>query len=324
MVILLIICLWLISLSMRITITGINSLAKVTQRKVNNEVEDKETKKAVNSTANLVKNTSTRVLKVAKLLVDVLKNALTALLPAILVMDLIVFLLLTTIAGSFLLLFKDDANASTSTGGGTTSISTGVDSNSNTSNSLKDDFKAINQNPELPTGCEVTSLTMVLNHLGLDISKKDMCDYLDKGAVGDTDPKEKFVGDPTNSSSYGCYSPVIVKAANKYLESKSSEYKAKDISGKKLDDLFSYIDDDKPVMVWGTVDCKEGSYTVSWTINGKTVKWYAPEHCMVLVGHDDNNVWVADPMHGDVRSYKKTTFSDRYDKLGKQAVIIEK
>ena len=143
MVILLIICLWLISLSMRITITGINSLAKVTQRKVNNEVEDKETKKAVNTTANLVKNTSTRVLKVAKLLVDVLKNALSALLPAILVMDLIVFLLLTTIAGSFLLLFNDDAKAPSSTGSGSTSISTGVNSNSNTSNSLKDDFKAI-------------------------------------------------------------------------------------------------------------------------------------------------------------------------------------
>lgn len=193
---------------MRITITGINSLTKVTQRKVNNEVEDKETKKTINTTANLVKNSTTRILKVAKLLVDVLKNALTVLLPVILVMDLIVFLLLTTIAGGFLLLFNDDAKLPSSTGSGSTSISTGVDSNSNISNSLKDDFKALNQNPELPTGCEVTSLTMVLNHLGLDISKTDMCDYLDKGAVGHTDPKEKFVGDPTNSSSYGCYSPV--------------------------------------------------------------------------------------------------------------------
>lgn len=324
MVILLVICLWVISLSMRITITGINSLAKVTQRKVNSEVEGEETKKTVNTTTNLVKDTSTKILKIAKLIVDVLKNALTALLPAILVMDLIVFLLLTTVAGGFVLLFSDDANLPASTGSGSISISTGTDSSSNTSNSLKDDFKALNQNPELPTGCEVTSLTMVLNHLGLDISKTDMCDYLDKGSVGHTDPKEKFIGDPTDSNSYGCYSPVIVKAANKYLESKSSEYKAKDISGKKLDDLFSYIDDGKPVMVWGTVDCKGGSYTVSWTVNGKTVKWYSPEHCMVLVGYDDNNVWVADPMHGDVRSYKKTTFSDRYDKLGKQAVIIEK
>lgn len=324
MVILLVICLWVISLSMRITITGINSLAKVAQRKVNSEVESEETKKTVNTTTNLVKDTSTKILKVAKLIVDVLKNALTALLPAILVMDLIVFLLLTTVAGGFVLLFSDDANLPASTGSGSTSISTGTDSSSNTSNSLKDDFKALNQNPELPTGCEVTSLTMVLNHLGLDISKTDMCDYLEKGSVGHTDPKEKFIGDPTDSNSYGCYSPVIVKAANKYLESKSSEYKAKDISGKKLDDLFSYIDDGKPVMVWGTVDCKDGSYTVSWTVNGKTVKWYSPEHCMVLVGYDDNNVWVADPMHGDVRSYKKSTFSDRYDKLGKQAVIIEK
>ena len=39
----------------------------------------------------------------------------------------------------------------------------------------------IAQNPELPTGCEITSLTMVLNYLGYNVSKTYMADnYLDR------------------------------------------------------------------------------------------------------------------------------------------------
>ena len=45
------------------------------------------------------------------------------------------------------------------------------------------------QNPELPSGCEVTSLTVALNYLGYDIDKITMCDtYLDMGAIGETNP----------------------------------------------------------------------------------------------------------------------------------------
>lgn len=107
MVILLILCLWVISLSMRITITGINSLTKVAQRGANNDVEDKDAKKAINTTTDLVKDVSTKSIKIAKLVVDLLKNALTLLLPVIFIVDLIVFLLLVTVAGSVVILFNN-------------------------------------------------------------------------------------------------------------------------------------------------------------------------------------------------------------------------
>lgn len=42
-------------------------------------------------------------------------------------------------------------------------------------------FRPIIQYPDLPTGCETTSLTMVLNYLGYPVDKLDLADhYLDK------------------------------------------------------------------------------------------------------------------------------------------------
>ena len=189
---------------------------------------------------------------------------------------------------------------------------------------LKSSFKAINQNPELPTGCEVTSLTMVLNHLGFDVGKGTIADnYLEKGPVGSTDFNKKFVGDPRDDSSYGCYAPVITKAANKYLSAKGSSLKATNTTGKGLEELFTYIDSGTPVIVWGTIDNKQGRYTTTWNVDGKTIQWYSPEHCMVLVGYDDSKIWVADPMHGDIRSYDRSTFNDRFNSLFKQSVVIK-
>ena len=75
-------------------------------------------------------------------------------------------------------------------------------------------FTAICQYPELPTGCEVTSLSMVFNHYGHPCDKCDIADYyLTKGEVGTVDFHEAFEGDPRDESSYGCYANVIVKAA---------------------------------------------------------------------------------------------------------------
>lgn len=46
-----------------------------------------------------------------------------------------------------------------------------------------EDFEWLGQYPELPTGCEITSLTSVLNYYGYDVDKEVMADdYLEKGS----------------------------------------------------------------------------------------------------------------------------------------------
>ncbi len=184
-------------------------------------------------------------------------------------------------------------------------------------------FQAICQYPELPTGCEMTSLAMALNYSGVPADKCDIADnYLDKGEVGTVDFRAAFAGDPRDESSFGCYAPVVVNAANRYLQAAQSTLQAQDLSGTEFEELFLYIDAGIPVIVWGTQDCAEGHYSVTWNVNGQDLTWYTPEHCMVLVGYDEGLAWVADPIYGDVRSYDREIFKSRYEALYRQAVVI--
>lgn len=181
----------------------------------------------------------------------------------------------------------------------------------------------VNQHPELPTGCEVTSLTMLLNYYGLYADKCDIADnYLTKGEVGTVDFRVAFEGDPRDSQSYGCYAPVIVDAANRYLSANGSGYQAVEVSGQELEALFQYIDSKTPVMVWGTLDCREGYYSTVWHVDGRDLQWITPEHCMVLIGYDANSVTVADPFYGEIRTFDKETFRSGYNMLFRQAIVL--
>ena len=78
--------------------------------------------------------------------------------------------------------------------------------------------ESILQYPELPTGCEVTCLTMALNYHGYDISKTDLVDeYLlyrtEYYQVG-------FGGSPYSENGSSMWPPAIVDMANIFLGDK--------------------------------------------------------------------------------------------------------
>ena len=188
-----------------------------------------------------------------------------------------------------------------------------------------DGFTALSQYPELPNGCEITSLAAVLNYLGYPVSKTTLSDsYLAKAPVGQANFYYEFVGDPRDDDAYGCYSPVIVAAANSYLSSIGSTMAAQDISGSTPESLYAYIDQGIPVVVWATRYLEAGHYSVTWYVDGQALTWYTPEHCLVLVGYDvaNRSVQLADPLEGDVVSYDMDLFEQRYAELKNQAVVI--
>ena len=188
-------------------------------------------------------------------------------------------------------------------------------------------LECILQNPELPTGCEVTSLDIVLQYLGFNIDKCDLSDnYLPKCEIGTDIPYNAFLGNPRDSHSYGCYFPVIVSCCNDYFSQNGIyNYEAVDISGLEFEELFEYVCNDIPVIVWGTMYMTEPYESTTWNINGSDFTWKASEHCMVLYGFDleESIVYISDQLVGNTK-YDLDVFKDRYNQMYRQAVIIQK
>lgn len=192
---------------------------------------------------------------------------------------------------------------------------------------LQLNVESVAQLPELPTGCEVTSLTMVLNYLGHDVDKLVLADtYLPKGPIGETHPDVAFIGNPRDAYSYGANAPVLVKTANDYLKDVESDYTAYNLTGTEFTDLLSYVNDGYPVMVWETIGMFEGYPSTKWVIDNTEFQWYANFHCMVLIGYTDDCYILLDPL--DEKGENETYFIDkelvekRYNELHKQAIVI--
>lgn len=186
---------------------------------------------------------------------------------------------------------------------------------------------AIKQLPELPTGCEVTSLAMVLSSYGLNVSKTALADvFLPKAAYRTADYRKYFVGNPREIWAYGCYAGVIKECAEKYLATiPSRTFDVVNITGCEPDTLYSYLDMGYPLVVWATGNLGATSAGPVWTDTetGETIEWVGNEHCMTLIGYNKrlSLVFVNDPMYG-MRAYDMELFELRFEEMEKQAVLI--
>jgi uncharacterized protein YvpB len=192
------------------------------------------------------------------------------------------------------------------------------------------DVPYLSQDSDFPTGCESVSAVMVLQYYGKNISPEDFIEnYLiqedfweENGVRIGPSPWEAFVGSPYSSNSYGCYAPVIVDALRKACP---TGFDVRNEMGSSLNKLVEiYIDTDIPVLIWATMDMKESYKSDQWQLeNGETFTWIAGEHCLVLVGYDEDAYYFNDPYqnHGVV-GYDKKTVEKRYRELGRQAVVL--
>lgn len=196
--------------------------------------------------------------------------------------------------------------------------------------SYKLDVKCILQNdsPALPTGCEATALAIALNYDGFNVTKNELASkYLPKMVFANNlgaDCDYLFPGDPTTGYGYGCYAPAIKATADAYFTDIKNASWAENISGSSFEQLLAHVRSGRPVVFNGTMGMIAPGTGGSWkTPDGKTITWKNNEHCLVLTGYDldKNIVYVADPLKGNT-SYSLSTVKQRYEQMGKSAVII--
>lgn len=181
------------------------------------------------------------------------------------------------------------------------------------------------QEPELPTGCEVTSLSMVLQYEEIKAEKTELADeYLiynredDNLAVG-------YVGDPYDVTGAGCFAPALTATADAYFKENELDYRAYDITDTDFEDLFAYVASGTPVMVWTTMYMDEPDFTGEvGVLNDREYPWYRQEHCVVLSGYNlsEGTVQVNDPIEG-ILDRDMEAFASIYEKTGKNAVVIK-
>lgn len=196
------------------------------------------------------------------------------------------------------------------------------------------DFDIIEQYPELPTGCEITAMTMVLNYYGYQVNKVTMAlDYMPKvqaefyrsedGRLMGPDLENFFMGDPTEETGYICGTGAIVTAANRYLADVGSDLTAAAIKNAQPEKLYDLIDQGTPVVIWCTINMEDRAETDGWyREDGTYMEWSTNDHGAVLIGYDEDTVTVADPIYSRI-----TVSRDQFEKIfaerGGQCVILQ-
>lgn len=181
------------------------------------------------------------------------------------------------------------------------------------------------QYPELPTGCEAVALSNALTYYGFSLSKYEIVDrWLPRSGW---DWVTAYQGNPYSwggGAWNSCCAPALCIAANNYLGAHGSSLRAYNITGTSFSNLYDYIAQGYPVIVWNTVDMGlPGLSTETRWHDGTPYRLYGGTHTVVLKGFDKNNgtVLVADSISGYV-SRDAGSFGWIYSVLGSQAVVI--
>lgn len=194
------------------------------------------------------------------------------------------------------------------------------------------DVPQILQNPELPNGCEITSLCELLHFHGFTPDKCDLADhYLPRSAQWyGADPDEVYMGNPhiddnSPETGYYCFAGPLLKASEAYFAAAGeTQLQAVDITGSGLAELEACLQAGRPFIFWASLHFNDiqfdpcGGYALP---GGRYHTVFHTLHCMVCRGMDEEAFYIADPLNFNER-VPKEQFMRIYRQLGSRAVTI--
>jgi len=152
----------------------------------------------------------------------------------------------------------------------------------------------ISQLPELPTGCEITAVTMMLKYKGANVDKIKLANEMPKHPW---DPGYGYVGDPFTKRGWTIYPSALTKLVNKYAGN------AENLTGKNNSAIENHLSANNPVVVWVS------------PMHGFSV------HALVLTGFDQNYYYYNDPWTGEKNAkMTKSTFIKKWNAQSRRAI----
>jgi uncharacterized protein YvpB len=187
----------------------------------------------------------------------------------------------------------------------------------------------VRQLPELPRGCEVTSLTMMLNYAGIKANKMTLAKQVKKDPTPLTykngrkyfgNPHIGFVGDMYSFSKpgFGVFHRPIAALGEQYLPNRIVN-----LSGNSFESVLNYVAAGRPVWVinTSTFTYLPSSYWQTWYTAQGPVRITMKEHSVLITGYNSQYVYFNDPLDG-MKNKKRPLkqFIEGWTQYGKQAI----
>ncbi|MCW6148134.1 C39 family peptidase [Lactiplantibacillus plantarum] len=193
-------------------------------------------------------------------------------------------------------------------------------------NQVKLDVPLVNQmtTPRLYNGCEVTSLTMLMNYAHINVTKNELAAKITSVPLTYSDgehgnPEYGFVGDITgNDPGLGVYHKPIYKLA------KTETSQVKDLTGANFDTVIEQLEQGRPVWTITTASFAPVSTMQTWQTPQGSVKVTYDMHSVVIVGFNRTKklIYINNPYGEKQQAVSWKNFEAAYNQIGKQAIVL--
>lgn len=182
-----------------------------------------------------------------------------------------------------------------------------------------------NQMPDLPNGCEVTSLSMLMNYYGIKVSKNELAetiqhvDSFTDGGKYRGNPHQGFVGHMTIANAGWCvYNEPLYNVARKYTSH------IENITGSDFLSLLKLVSNGHPVMIITTTTFNKVNNMQTWDTNTGKVNVTPSSHACVITGYSKPKkvVYVNNPYGYKNQPVNWKNLQASYNQQGKQALYI--
>lgn len=189
---------------------------------------------------------------------------------------------------------------------------------------------AQDQFPELPNGCEVTSLSMLLGGVGHPITNLRLAVLMPKdptprvmGPNGQIvswgNPNVGFVGSVyVQPKGFGIYHGPMTRLIDRVLPGR-----AVDLTGQPFQAVLDHVRRGTPVEVWTTIPLSPNVPWVTWKSPEGPVRTTLDEHAVLVVGYSPQDIYINNPYNGQAaQAVPRARFIASWRVMGKQSITV--
>jgi uncharacterized protein YvpB len=185
------------------------------------------------------------------------------------------------------------------------------------------DVPLLNQmdSPSLYNGCEVTSLAMILQYNGLEVTKNQLAEEIvrtplryNSGEYGN--PNNGFVGNMEDGPGLGVYHGPISDLATNYSDH------VIDLTNQSFDDLLKQVAEGHPVWIITTSTFAPIDEFETWQTPQGEVEITYKMHSVVITGFDTDSIYINNPYGEKNQKLDRESFIQAWQQMGSQAIVV--